>query len=150
MTSELQPEDLHRSFIDNVVANGTLWALRSDEGYAISPSNEFEEAEVMLFWSDAAQTEALASDEWADYKPEAISLPDFLDTWLLGMQQEDVLVGTNWDEELEGTELEPLELALVLSNRLLEQGKEIKLEHFDDLKAYNEQVKKALDLSSGA
>ena len=34
-----------------------------------------------------------------------------IDTWLAGMSEDGVLVGTNWDAELEGLEVEPSDLA---------------------------------------
>ncbi len=38
------------------------------------------------------------------------SLEEFLDEWLTGMHADEVLVGVNWDQELEGGELEPLDM----------------------------------------
>ncbi|RYD93389.1 MAG: DUF2750 domain-containing protein [Sphingobacteriales bacterium] len=140
-------EDQHRLFIARAVETGTVWALRSEEGFAVSPSNDYDEAEVIPFWSDAEGAKALATDEWASYTPTEIPLAEFLETWMLGMQQEDLLVGTNWDAELAGTELEPIELAYVVTNRLLEQNKPLELEHFESLQAFNDQLKQALDAS---
>ncbi|RYZ20867.1 MAG: DUF2750 domain-containing protein [Chitinophagaceae bacterium] len=133
-------------FIEQVSANKTVWALRSEEGYAVSPSNDFDDAEVIPFWSDAATAQALASDEWADYKAEEIPLGEFLETWMLGMQQEGMLVGTNWDATLEGTELEPLELAYALTGRLLETGGTVELENFS-LADFHEQLRQAIESS---
>ncbi|TCJ18767.1 DUF2750 domain-containing protein [Flaviaesturariibacter flavus] len=137
-------DEQYNQFIEQVIANRSVWALRSAEGYAVSPSNDYDDAEVIPFWSDAATAESLANDEWSDYKAEQIALGEFLETWMLGMQQEGMLVGTNWDASLEGTELEPLELAYALTGRLLETGATVELENFS-LADFHEQLRQALD-----
>ncbi|TCZ64719.1 DUF2750 domain-containing protein [Flaviaesturariibacter aridisoli] len=146
---EQHSEDQHRLFIAQAAESGSVWALRSDEGFAVSPSNEYDEAEVIPFWSNPEGARSLATDEWEAYAAVEIPLSEFLETWMLGMQSEELLVGTNWDAELAGTELEPIELAYVLTTRLLEQGKTIELEHFDSLQHFHEQLKAALEDSDG-
>lgn len=39
-----------------------------------------------------------------------ISLEEFLDDWLPGMHEDVILVGVNWNGEMEGAEVEPLDL----------------------------------------
>jgi len=39
-----------------------------------------------------------------------ISLEELIDDWLPGMHGDLILVGVNWNEALEGTEIEPLDL----------------------------------------
>lgn len=145
MNSEQHADDLHRLFIAQVVQTGSVWALRADDGFAVSPSNEYDEAEVIPFWSNADAARSLATDEWAAYEPVEIPLAEFLETWMLGMQHEDLLVGTNWDAELAGSELEPIELAYVLATRLLEGGQAIELEHFESLEQFQGQLKEVIE-----
>ena len=142
-------EDQHRLFIAQAVENGSVWALRSSDGFAVSPSNEYDEAEVIPFWSSPEAARALATDEWDAYEAVEIPLAEFLETWMLGMQNEELLVGTNWDDEMAGTELEPIELAYVLTARLLEQGKTVELENFESLQHYHEQLKQAIESADG-
>ncbi|GAB4092968.1 DUF2750 domain-containing protein [Flaviaesturariibacter terrae] len=145
MNPEQLSEDQHRLFIAQTVEAGTVWALRSDEGFAVSPSNEYDDSEVIPFWSSADAARALATDEWAGYAAVEIPLAEFLETWMLGMQQEDLLVGTNWDAELAGTELEPIELAYVLTSKLIEGNKPLDLEHFESLEVFHNELKQALE-----
>lgn len=47
----------HRKFIEEVVSNGHLWALKSKTGFASSQSNKFEYDDgepvvILCFWSD--------------------------------------------------------------------------------------------------
>jgi hypothetical protein len=135
----------HALFITQAAESGLVWALRSEEGYATSPSNDYDEGEVIPFWSDPELAKSLASDEWAAYIPTEVPMVDFLENWLVGMQQEAMLVGTNWDADLAGMELEPLELALELADKLLELKKDMSFEHFASLAEYREQVRQALE-----
>jgi hypothetical protein len=40
----------------------------------------------------------------------AIDLEEFLDDWLPGMHNDVLMVGVNWNADLEGQEMEPLDL----------------------------------------
>jgi len=106
-----QSEANHRRFVERAVEQGLVWGLRSSEGWAVAPSNEYEDRDVMPFWSDKAYATRAVKDEWSSYSPTEIPLPEFLDRWLKGMSADGVLVGTNWDAHLTGTEIEAAELA---------------------------------------
>jgi hypothetical protein len=103
--------DNHRRFVDRVARSRTVWGLRSSKGWAVAPSNEHDEGEVMPFWSDRAYAARATKDEWAGYVATPIELDSFLDNWLKGMSKDGLLVGTNWDAHLIGLELDPAELA---------------------------------------
>jgi hypothetical protein len=109
-TSEREREN-HDRFVRDVRATGLVWGLSTERGWAVCESAEYEEAEVYPFWSDEAGAKIHCTDEWADYVPTKLALDRFLDTWLPGMSEDGVLVGTNWDAELAGMEVEPEILA---------------------------------------
>jgi hypothetical protein len=100
-------------FITRVRETREVWGLRSDDGWAYCPSNQCE-TDVLLFWSDRAYASRHAVKEWSQYVPTPIALDDFIDGWLKGMHQDGLLVGTNFNAELAGQEVEPLELAHAL------------------------------------
>jgi hypothetical protein len=64
----------------------------------------------MPFWSDRAYARQCAKEDWCDYDPTPIPLGLFLERWLPGMAADGCLVGTNWNAQLCGHEIEPLEL----------------------------------------
>jgi hypothetical protein len=105
----------HDRFLKLVRANRQVWGLRSIEGWAVCPSNQADDVNVFVFWSDRAYAARHVHGEWADYVPRAIALDDFLAEWLPGMARDGVLVGTNWDANLCGVESTPTELAARLS-----------------------------------
>lgn len=106
------------AFIEQVAAEGELFGLFDEnEGWANCHAHDNKDATaVYLFWSDEKQAKKLQTEEWADYKTVSIALDVFFDSWLDGMQKQQVFAGVNWDEELCGLEIE----AMVLKNALVE------------------------------
>jgi len=102
-------------FIEHIQESGQVWGLQSADGWVIVDSAEYEESEVMPFWSDEAYAKLHCVGEWAGFKPVAMDLEEFVEDWLLGMIEDDVLVGPNWNADLEGLEIEPIEIAKLLS-----------------------------------
>ena len=108
-------EESYARFVRRVVAGGEVWGLKSEDGWAVCDSSESEGRSVMPFWSDRAYARRAALAEWSDYEPTRLELAQFLDPWLVGMKRDGVLVGTNWDAQNCGLEVEPDELARSLS-----------------------------------
>ncbi|HSH92853.1 MAG TPA: DUF2750 domain-containing protein [Roseimicrobium sp.] len=104
-------EEQYKRFIEQARETGQVWGLRSEEGWACCESSEFENTEVLVFWSDKAQAQKNATNEWSKHQPEAIPMEEFLDNWLEGMDEDGALVGPNWDPGLCGLEVEPHEMA---------------------------------------
>ncbi len=101
----------YERFIATARETGEVWGLNDGEGWAYSESNEFEDTDVLLFWSTQAEAKTHAQGEWNTHQPMAIPLDEFIDGWLLGMHQDGALVGPNWDAGLNGLEVEPEEVA---------------------------------------
>jgi len=97
-------------FIVEAIATGLVWGLEGEDGWAVCPSERNEELDVMPFWSQEEFAQQHCESDWAVYKPVAIALEEFLDDWLPGLHEDLILVGVNWNGELEGDELEPLDL----------------------------------------
>jgi hypothetical protein len=113
-------EENHRLFFEEAVSTGCVWGLQhSDESWALSASEKHPDTNVMPFWSQPEYAQCHATDDWADHEVVAISLEEFLEDWLLGMHNDVVLVGINWDAELEGEEHEPLDVLDTFENEFL-------------------------------
>ncbi len=104
-------DNQHQFFID-AIDMGCVWGLQhqQEETWALTSSEKYEHANVMPFWSQPEYAQCHVADDWSEYEVVAISLEEFLDEWLTGMHADEVLVGVNWDQELEGGELEPLDM----------------------------------------
>lgn len=102
-------ENLDR-FVVEALSQGCVWGLQGADGWALCASENHEDMDVIPFWSQEVFAAVHCKDDWAQYKPVAIELEEFLEDWLPGMHEDVVLVGVNWDEELEGDEVEPIDL----------------------------------------
>ena len=100
----------YHQFIEESIQCGCIWGLEGPDGWALCSSEKYDETEVMPFWSQPELAEIHCREEWQDYKVVPIALSEFLDEWLPGMHNDVYLVGINWDEEMDGEEIEPLDL----------------------------------------
>jgi hypothetical protein len=116
----IEPSDAQalQAFIDAAIRSGAVWGLEHPEGWALAASVEYEDSYVMPFWSTEAEARQCAAEEWAEYNVSGIPLEDFINTWLPGMQEDGYLVGTDWDVETAGPEIEPDDLAEALEAAL--------------------------------
>lgn len=104
-------EENYHLFFEEAVNTGCVWGLQhSDGSWALSASEKYPDTSVMPFWSQPEFAAVHVGDDWAGHEPVAISLEEFMDDWLTGMHSDVVLVGINWNAELEGAEYEPLDV----------------------------------------
>ena len=135
-------------FIKEICQDQKVYLLTSDQGFAISYSEEFEyedgtNLEVICFWSNTDLAEKAKKNQWANHKIDSIDLNTFLEEWLFGMIEEVSLVGVNFDETSKGEEQSPLDTILAIVHELNKAEKTFKLNHFKDL---NEIQKVTLEL----
>ncbi|HSZ24849.1 MAG TPA: DUF2750 domain-containing protein [Cytophagaceae bacterium] len=140
----------HKTFITCICETETVWALEKEEGFATSTSLNYEDdddepVEVLCFWSDKDLAASCAKDDWQDYSPVAISLGDFIENWCIGMANDLILAGTNFDQDLIGHEIDSLELIVELDGGLKKIGKEIVLENHKSLNDLVAEVSKILN-----
>ncbi|GHA59987.1 DUF2750 domain-containing protein [Pontibacter akesuensis] len=138
-------ETQYKDFIQRIVETNEVWGLTKDDTWATSSSSEFEDTEVILFWSDKGGATACSEDEWESYTPESITLVEFLENWCVGMYGDELLVGANWDKNLVGKEAEPLVVALDVVTQLKAQGKTLEFTQYDSQQEFEEQVTEALE-----
>ena len=138
-----QPEDEeYNRFIRSIIGSQTLYTLVSDEGdSAECPSTEYEEDDgepvpVFCVWHDRAQAEACKVEEWADYQLEALPLDFFMHEWLVSMDQDAVLLGVDFDSELYGLEIEPVEVLADLLDAAAQMQCGDMIDGYDELMKY--------------
>ena len=106
----------YERFIERVKKSSEVWGLKNSDGWCVSHSNNHDDVEVMLFCSDRAYAQQCAKEEWVNYTPTPIDLTEFVTRWLSGLAKDGLLVGTNWNAQLIGEEVEPLVLKEKLGN----------------------------------
>lgn len=110
-----QHQQQYQRFLDEVAANQVMWGLSFGDEWVVCESSEFEDTEVMPVWSSESEAKAQCIDEWAEYVPFEITLAEFLEVWVEDMSEDGVRIGPNWDADLEGLELDVLELVKALA-----------------------------------
>jgi len=105
--SNSTPETL-ANFLAEVKPTQSLWALqdKSSEDWVVLDSPNFENTDVMPLWSSAELAQQHCIDEWSDYTPSEISLADWFEFWLEDLNEDNVIVGINWQGDDEYVEME--------------------------------------------
>ena len=135
-----QDEDYNR-FIRAILGTQIVYTLVLDEDVAECPSTEYEEDDgepvpVFCVWHDRAQAEACKVEEWADYQLEALPLDFFMHEWLVSMDQDAVLLGVDFDSELYGLEIEPVEVLADLLDAAAQMQCGDMIDGYDELMNY--------------
>lgn len=125
-------------FIKEICQDQKVYLLTSEQGFAISYSEEFEyedgsNLEVICFWSNTDLAEKAKRNQWANHTIDSIELNTFLEEWLFGMIEEVSLVGINFDETSKGEEQSPLDTILAIVHKLNQSKSSLKLNHFENL-----------------
>lgn len=140
----------HQKFIKTVSENGIVYGLKSNNGFATSSSTQFEDDNgnaigMICFWAEKVRAKSCAKEEWKKYKVTEIPLAEFMENWCVGMANDGLLIGTQFDQNMFGFEAEPLELILDLSSELKSLGKELDLKKFDGIADLERQVKATIE-----
>lgn len=128
----------YEKFIKKTCETGIVYGLESDEGFATSSSNEFEDEEgnavpLLCFWSEKALAQSCIKEDWEKYRVVEIALPDFFENWCVGMHNDALLAGINFDQNMFGYEAEPIELLLELITESRQNKRHIPLLKYKDL-----------------
>lgn len=140
----------HRNFVKKVSEKEIVYALKTNEGYATSSSNELEDekgnpVEIICFWSDISIAKSCIENEWSEYEVCELNLSDFLENWCIGMSNDGLLIGTNFDKNLFGYEIEPLDLVLEIISELNTLDRQIELKKFNGIQDLEYQIKSILE-----
>jgi hypothetical protein len=150
LKDSIQSLKRHRAFTQEVTESQTVWGLKDSQGFATCFSNQFSDehnksVQLICFWSSEKAAKVCAKEDWALYQPEAITLADFLEFWCTGMHNDGLLVGSNFDWNMFGHEIEPLEIAFEIIKAL--KGKQLALsfQNFGDLEELEQFILPAFE-----
>jgi hypothetical protein len=138
-------ESRYSLFIAKVAASKIVWGLENKKGWANSHAADNEETTVVPFWSERAYAKACAKDDWRDYTAAEIPLVDFLESWCLGMADDELLAGINWDANMFGNEVEPFKLAVDILEQLKVIKSAIKFKNHGSIDDFIADIKLSLD-----
>ena len=140
----------HHKFIKTVSESGIVYGLKSEKGFATSSSNNYEDdngnpAGMICFWAEKVRAKSCAKEEWKTYKPTEIQLAEFMENWCVGMANDGLIIGTQFDQNLFGYEIDPLELILELTSELKSKGKDLNFRKYKGIADLENQVKGVLN-----
>jgi hypothetical protein len=142
-------EKRHQKFITTICESEIVYALKNRKGFATSSSNHYDDTDgnpvgMICFWGEKARAKSCIKEGWKRYKIQEIQLADFLESWCIGMENDGLIIGTAFDQNMFGYEAEPLELILEITQELKTLKKEIPLRKFDGIYDLEAQVKDIL------
>lgn len=116
----------HQQFIEQVTKNDKVWGLMIDGNWVNNNSisslfNDEGEAysqKVVPFWMQKNQAEAATIERWPEAQVVQLSLNDFLEKICLDLHQKNILIGTNPNSRMVGTESSALELIFDILEQL--------------------------------
>jgi len=107
------------AFYREVSKHRAVWTVRDVEGFPAPKNGSGERS--MPFWSLRTRAEAVVSNvpAYSTFEVHEISLAEFRDRWLPGLEKDGVLVGVNWSgEHATGYDIEPGTVASALADSL--------------------------------
>ncbi len=120
MSLDASVEMEYQQFLHEILVNKEVWILDNEQGMACHPSFEDSEKMCILFWSSGILAENEREGDFELLEARNLSLHEFIDNWLPGMDDEGVICGLNWQNELGGMEILPADL---LEDLLAARGK---------------------------
>jgi hypothetical protein len=140
----------HERFVKKVCETKIVFGLKDNEGFATSSSNEFDDedgnsVQLICFWAESALANSCRKSDWENYELVELSLEEFIENWCVGLYNDGLLVGTSFDQNMFGYEVEPLELILELIGELKSKQIGLELRKYADLEELEEQVKEIVN-----
>lgn len=135
----------YTQFIQQTIRTRLVYSLQDEEDFfAECPSEEYDDelgepVAVLCFWDSEADALACQQEEWRHFQLCTLSLDEFMNDVLLDMDDAAKLVGVAFDQELYGTEIEPIELLADLLDEIANQGLTDEFETFDKLQQYRQE-----------
>jgi len=138
----------YKKFIKTVCETDIVYALQNHEGFATSASVQYDDendrpAGVLCFWAESGRAKSCSINHWVNYQLTEISLTDFIENWGVGMENDGILAGIEFDQNMFGYEAKPLDLILDLVAEIKTTKKSISLQKFDGIADLEEQAKVA-------
>ncbi len=124
--------------------------MKNKKGFATSSSVHYcdendEPIGVICFWAESARAKSCIKEGWRKYKLTEIPLTDFMENWCVGIGNDGLLIGTQFDQNMFGFEAESFELILDLSKELKLLGKSLSFRKFEGIDDLENQVKAAME-----
>ena len=101
----------YHAFIKEILEHQKVWTIKDGQGFP-SPTNLSGET-AMPFWSLQSRAEKIMKNVpvYSKFQLHKITLDDFLNRWLTGLEEDGLYVGLNWSgKRAIGYDLKPKEV----------------------------------------
>lgn len=147
LQNHITVKNRHKKFIKTVCKTEIVYGLKDKKGFATSSSVHYDDENgepvgIICFWAEKARAKSCVKDEWKSYEPTEIPLSEFMENWCVGMENDGLLIGTQFDQNMFGFEVEPLELIIDLLAELKLTGKDLILKKTNIIDFLEERLKK--------
>jgi hypothetical protein len=137
-------EEQYKNFINNAIAAESVWTLVHDDELALLDSQLYDDVLATPFFSSETAAFSLKNDEWYDYTVVKIDLSDFLEKWLIGLFNQDIMVAAIWNDVATGREFEPLELLIEFLQQLNQNNSEIDFKAYASIEEFMNRIQDTL------
>ncbi|AZQ09524.1 DUF2750 domain-containing protein [Shewanella khirikhana] len=103
----LNPDARYDYLVEQVKANQEIWTLQDADGCVMLTT---EEDDCIPMWPTEEAAALWAVDEWKDCEPLAIPLNEWLERWVTGMEDDELLVAVFPVQDDLGVVVPPWEL----------------------------------------
>lgn len=86
----LEPPKRYAYFIKKVADYEEIWSLKDKDGWVLMGDDE--EHQLVPVWPNPRYASAYVIEEWSDTKAELISLDDWIQKWLTGIESDERLI----------------------------------------------------------
>lgn len=96
------------AFYSGVAKNKKVWGIRDDAGIPAPIVDSGKRS--MPFWSSLSRVQKVieTTEAYAGFETFELTWEAFRDCWLVGLEEDGLLVGVNWGgEKVEGYDVEP-------------------------------------------
>lgn len=113
--SALNPDQRYAYLIEEVQSKNEIWLLQTPQGlYAMFEDNAG--VSYLPVWPDSQTAALFATDDWEDYSPARMGLPEWLE-WMKELKNDQIIIGAFPDAQLQVLAVDPLEFRKVLSGK---------------------------------
>lgn len=108
------------NFYQEVAESGVVWCIRDEKGI---PAPQTMDGRAMPFWSSEEKALKIIKNvpAYAAFEPQKITLKEFEDKWLSGLEKDSLLVGLNWGgKNATGYDVSPQEVKKYLTRAKLD------------------------------
>ncbi|QZT38385.1 DUF2750 domain-containing protein [Halosquirtibacter xylanolyticus] len=138
-----------QNFLNEVSRTGEVWTLENEVGFATTQStiyadNEGKPVNKLCFWESKERALEVSTVEWKTYQPTSFPLGEFLEQWCVGIANQGYHIELNMGKDFVGYEAHPLELAMIIIEKLNEENASVPLQNYMSLQDFHDQLKQAL------